>query len=359
MLERPALALLAVAALAAVVVWGRSARRLHKARARIAKMSSPSSEATRLARSSFLKDTHAAVLYLALAGVAVAESVTNDERVDYALFVTLIPILLSLRYGRVFLQHARLTESRAQLEQRAQEVLVQEALAPKRWSARLAPEDVDEVPGFEIGTLYRAGTGMMAGDFYDVYRTGTNRLAAVIGDVSGHGIEPSITAFQAKHLLRVFLRQYRDPGQALEELNLQLTDMRSEEFISICVLVFDTEAGTLRYASAGHPAAFLWHGGEVTSLEATGPLIALTLGAEYSSREIPLGPGDVALLYTDGLAEARAGDQLFGEERIANLLRRDFGAALGVLCKTLVEAAEDFAIDPLSDDTAILAIRRV
>jgi serine phosphatase RsbU (regulator of sigma subunit) len=359
MVERPALALVAVAALAAVVVWGRSARRLWRARRRIAKISSPASEATRLAQSSFLKDTHAAILYFALAAVALAEAVSADDRVDYALFALLVPVAVSLRYGRVFLRHARLSESRAQLEQRAQEVLVQEALAPKRWSARLAPEDVAEVPGFEIGTLYRAGTGMMAGDFYDVYHTGPNRLAAVIGDVSGHGIEPSITAFQAKHLLRVFLRQYRDPGQALEELNLQLTGMRSEEFISICVLVFDTEAGTVRYASAGHPAAFLWHGGEVKSLLSTGPLIALTPDADYSSREIPLGTGDVALLYTDGLAEARAGDQLFGEDRIANLLRRDFGAEVGVLCKTLIEAAEDFATDPLSDDTAILAIRRV
>ena len=358
-MQRPGLALVAVAAAAAAVVWGRSARRLWRARKRIAKLSSPASEATRLAQSSFLKDTHAAILYVALAAVAVAEALTKHDSVDYVLFALLVPVAVSLRYGGVFLRHARLSESRAQLEQRAQEVLVQEALAPKRWSARLAPEDVEEVPGFEIGTLYRAGTGMMAGDFYDVYHTGRNRLAAVIGDVSGHGIEPSITAFQAKHLLRVFLRQYRDPGQALEELNQQLTGTRSEEFISICVLVFDTEAGTVRYASAGHPAAFLWHAGEVKSLESTGPLIALTPAADYSSREIPLATGDVALLYTDGLAEARTGDQLFGEERIANLLRRDFGADVHVLCKTLVEAAEDFASDPISDDTAILAIRRV
>lgn len=359
MFDRPALAVVAAAVLAAALVWTRSARRLYRARTRIAKVSSAASEATRLARSSFLKDTHAAMLYVAMAVVAIAEAASSDERIDYVLFVLLIPVALSLRYGKVFLQHARLSESRAQLEQRAQEVLVQEALAPKRWAARLAPEELAEVPGFEIGTLYRAGTGLMAGDFYDVYHTGRNRLAAVIGDVSGHGIEPSITAFQAKHLLRVFLRQFRDPGQALEELNLQLVDMRSEEFISICVLVFDIEAGTLRYASAGHPAAFMWHGGDIKSLAATGPLIALTPGAEYASREIPLAGGDVALLYTDGLAEARAGGQLFGEERIANLLRRECGSDVHVLCKTMVEAAEDFATAPITDDTAILAIRRV
>ena len=359
MFERPALALVAVAALAAVVVWGRSARRLYKAQGRIARISTHDSEATRLARASFLKDTHAAVLYLVLAAAAIAEAVTRDQRVDYSLFILVIPVLVSLRYGRVFLDHARLSESRAQLEQRAQEVLVQEALAPKRWSARLAPEVVPEVAGYDIGTLYRAGTGMMAGDFYDVYRTGKSRFAAVIGDVSGHGIEPSITAFQAKHLLRVFLRQYRDPGQALEELNVQLTGMRSEEFISVFVVVFDVDGGTLRYASAGHPAAFLWHEGDVRSLSATGPLIALTPDAEFSSHEIPMDSGDVALLYTDGLAEARSGEQLFGEDRIANLLRRDVGADVHVLCKTLIEAAEDFATDPLSDDTAILAVRRL
>ena len=64
------------------------------------------------------------------------------------------------------------------------------------------------------------------------------------------------------------------------------------------------------------------------------------------------------LLYTDGLAEARAGDQFFGEERIANTLRRDPGVPPDVLCKTLLEAAKDFATEPVDDDTAILAIRR-
>src|SRR5881409_241523 len=117
----------------------------------------------------------------------------------------------------------------------------------------------------------------MAGDFYDVFPITKTRIAVVIGDVAGHGIEPSITAFQAKYLLRVFLRQYRDPGQALEELNGQVFGLgHGEEFISMAVVLFDTEAGTVRYASAGHPPVFLWHGGEVGSLEATGPLVSLT-----------------------------------------------------------------------------------
>jgi serine phosphatase RsbU (regulator of sigma subunit) len=64
-------------------------------------------------------------------------------------------------------------------------------------------------------------------------------------------------------------------------------------------------------------------------------------------------------MYTDGLAEARNGELLFGEERVANQLRRDPGAAPDVLCKALLEAARDFSSGPITDDVAILAIRRV
>jgi sigma-B regulation protein RsbU (phosphoserine phosphatase) len=261
--------------------------------------------------------------------------------------------------GRNFVAEARVAQARAELERRAQEVLDQEELAPRRWAARLAPEDLPDVTGFEIGRVYQAGSGLMAGDFYDLVRLSPTRLAAVIGDVSGHGIEPAITAFQAKYLLRVFLRQYRDPAQALEELNAQMSAVGGpEEFISLCVVVFDTAAGTLRHASAGHPAAWLWHGREVRPLRATGPVLMMDPKAEYTSRERTLDSGDLCLLYTDGLSEVRDGGQMFGEDRVAAAVRRDPGVSTDVLCKSLLEAASDFSSGPLPDDIAILAIRR-
>jgi serine phosphatase RsbU (regulator of sigma subunit) len=199
----------------------------------------------------------------------------------------------------------------------------------------------------------------MAGDFYDVFPINRTRLAAVIGDVTGHGIEASITAFQAKYLLRVFLQQYRDPAQALEQLNDQMAaSERFEEFISLCVVVFDTEAGTLRYASAGHPAAWLWHGRDLRPLRHTGPLLMLQSHSSYHSREVELEEHDLVVMYTDGLAEARSGAELFGEDRIAAAIRRDPGADPSVLCKDLLEQAKDFASSPITDDVAILAIRR-
>jgi serine phosphatase RsbU (regulator of sigma subunit) len=359
-MEQPVLGLVAVAAAAAAILWGRSARRLQRVWQRIEDELGPDADATLLARSGYHKELHTVTLYSV---IAVATAVTAlwqiDEAAIFFAFIA-VPVALSAIFGRDFRREARIAEDRAMLERRAEEVLSQEELAPRRWAARLAPEELPDFAGFELGRVYQAGTGLMAGDFYDVFRVAPTRIAAVIGDVTGHGIEPSITAFQAKYLLRVFLRQYRDPAQALEELNRQMSALeRLDEFISLCVVVFDTEAATLRVASAGHPAAWLWHDREVRPLRATGPLLMLDPGGGYTSREIPLDTGDLLLLYTDGLAEARAGEQLFGEDRVANTLRRDPGQPPDVLCKTLLEAAREFATEPMTDDVAILAIRRV
>src|SRR6185312_2547875 len=229
---------------------------------------------------------------------------------------------------------AQLQEARSMRVRKAERALEQELEAPRRWASRLAPGDLPAIEGFEVGQVYESGEGLMAGDFYDLYQLAGGRIAVVIGDVAGHGIEPSITAFQVKYLLRVFLRQYRDPAQALEELNRLLGDQtRPEELVSLCVVVFDPEAGTMRFASAGHPPAWHWNGGEVRPLRSTGPLLTLLPDATYVSREMELEPQDVVLLYTDGLAEARAGDTLFGEERVAGVLRRDPGLDVETLCK--------------------------
>ena len=84
----------------------------------------------------------------------------------------------------------------------------------------------------------------------------------------------------------------------------------------------------------------------------------LNPNATYLSREIPLETGDMILMYTDGLAEVRNGEDLFGEDRIAQHITRDPGMAPDILAKTLLESARDFSREAIEDDVAILAIRR-
>ncbi len=317
----------------------------------------PGTEATRLA---YRRELHTSLLYAILAVAVGVGSLSGRVEFDAPLLLLIVPVAISIRYGSQFFAEAGLTEARWVRERRAQEVLDQQGeMTPMRWSARLAPDELPLMDGFEVAHVYEPGAGALAGDFYDLFPTMPKRLLAVIGDVAGHGIEPSITAFQVKYLLRVFLRQYRDPGQAIEELNVVLAAHgRPEDLVSMCAVSFDQAAGTLRFASAGHPPAWVWHDGEVRPLRATGPLLTLDPKGTYFSREVPLDVGDVLLMYTDGLTEARAGYNLFGEERIGQHLRRDPGQDLNVMCKGLLEAARDFADAPLVDDVAILAIRK-
>ncbi|HYA45519.1 MAG TPA: hypothetical protein VED59_07925, partial [Acidimicrobiales bacterium] len=214
-LAQPWLAAAGIVCAIAAAVWGRAASRLARAAARIQDEmagSGTGTEAAQLARSAFNKDLHATVLYAFLAaGLVLASFAKASWWFEVILVAVSLPALASLRYAPRFLAEARLAEQRSRLERRAEEVLAQDQLAPRRWVARLAPEALPAYEGFDIGREYEAGTGMMAGDFYDVFPTGPERLVAVIGDVAGHGIDPSITAFQVKYLLRTFLRQFRDP----------------------------------------------------------------------------------------------------------------------------------------------------
>ncbi len=366
-METPVLVILAILSVGAAYVWGRSARLrlrlLGRLEADLRELDQRDSVAQRaaitLTRGDFRRDTHAAFLYGLVALAATVVAVTNDVEWVALFGILAIPAALSLMWASHAVREARLSAERFELERRAEEALTQENLAPRAWASRLAPDELPDFTGFEVGRVYQAGSGLMAGDFFDLFRVSKTRLAAVVGDVAGHGIESSITAFQAKYLLRVFLESFRDPAQALENLNEQMAGgERIEEFISLVVVVFDTEAGTVRYASAGHPTAFLWHEREVQPLGATGPLLMLDPKATYISREIPLELGDMVLMYTDGLAEVRNGEDLFGEDRIAQHMGRDPGIAPDVLAKSLLEAARDFSSEAIEDDVAIMAVRR-
>ena len=342
----------------AAVLWGRTA--LFRLRfIRLLDREDGDPEARALASSGLARDVHIIGLYLIVGAAAAAVAVTTEPDAWYVLGVLAIPVVATVWLARYARRDARLSYLRLELEQRAREVLTQETSAPHRWAERLAPRKFPEIEGYQVGTAHQAGSGVMSGDLLDVFQLPSGRLATVVGDVTGQGVEASITALQVKYLLRSYLRRYRDPGQALEELNAQLIDLeRPEEFVSIFVSIFDAEANTLRYASAGHPAGWVCVERSPQPLRSTGPLLMIDPGSTYISGERPFLSGDVLLVSTDGLTEARNGDQFFGEERIATTLRRDPDVEPEVLCKTLVDAAVDFVEGPLQDDVTLLAVRR-
>ncbi len=348
----------ALASLVGVVLWTRSALFRLKFLRRSRSLSSDP-DVRILATGALSRDAHMALVYAVVGVAAAAGAVVDTDALAWALALVALPLAWTVWLSRYARREARMSNMRLGLEQRAHEVLHEADLAPRRWAERLAPSTLPDVPGFEVGTAHQAGEGVMSGDFIDVYQLPSGRLCCVVGDVTGHDVEASITAMQTKYLLRSYLRRFRDPGQALEELNAQLIDLeRPEEFISVFVAIFDQVAGTVRYASAGHPPGWLLVERSPTALPSTGSLLMMDPASTYLSSERPFKPGDVLLVASDGLSEARNGDQFFGEERVAGVLRREADTSPPVLCKVLVEAAVEHAGGPLSDDVSVLAVRR-
>jgi serine phosphatase RsbU (regulator of sigma subunit) len=356
MIERWFLVATAVVALVGGLVWGRAAYVRYRT---VRKIDASATDLLQIAGGAISHDLHTAGLYLAVALAVGLVALTKDATGWYFIGVIALPVVVSLWLARYVRRDARLTEQRMRVEQRALEMLAQTDTAPARWAERLAPVEMPATPGYEVGTVHEAVSGVMSGDLVDVFHLPSGRLCCVVGDVSGHDVEASITALQTKYLLRSYLRRFRDPGQALEELNRQVSDYeRPEEFVSLCVLIFDSEAGTLRYASAGHPPAWFSHERELKPLKATGPVLMMDPAAKFLSREVSFEPGDVVVALSDGVAEARSGSQFFGDERIAAVVRRFDDAPAQTMCHELVNAAQEFASGPVTDDITVLAVRR-
>ena len=151
----------AICAIAAIV-WARAAARLARAARRIeeeTRSSGTSTEAANLATSAFIKDLHATVLYAVLAAGLVLAAFSTSAWFEVLLLAVSVPAVFSLRYAPRFLAEARLAEQRSRLERRAEEVLAQEQLAPRRWQARLAPDTLPSYEGFDIGRVYEPGHG--------------------------------------------------------------------------------------------------------------------------------------------------------------------------------------------------------
>lgn len=356
MIPRWFLVATAVAAVVGTATWLRAAYLRYRT---VRKIDPAAADLRLLSGGAIAHDLHTAGLYGAVALTCSLVAITRDATGWYFLGAIVVPVVVGVWLGRYVRRDARLTEQRMRVEQRAMEMLAQTDTAPARWAERLAPAELPATPGYEVGTVHEAVTGVMSGDLVDVFFLPSGRLCCVVGDVSGHDVEASITALQTKFLLRSYLRRFRDPGQALEELNRQVSDYeRPEEFVSLCVLIFDDEVGTLRYASAGHPPAWLSHERELTALKATGPVLMMDPAARFWSREVPFTEGDVVVALSDGIVESRSGNQMFGDERIAAVVRRSDGDAPQELCQALVDAAREFASAAISDDITVLAVRR-
>ena len=212
--------------------------------------------------------------------------------------------------------------------------------------------------GVAFGHLYRSATeqAKVGGDFYDVFEVKGGRIALLVGDVSGHGLEAARAATLMKDTVRALSQQFRKPQLVLRETNRLLLQKDLVGFVSAFLCFLDVSNGTIRYASAGHPPPLLVLDGRVTRLEAAALPLGIFPEAIYSDTQAQIQEGSVLLLYTDGITEARRDGEFFGEERLAEALVALRHHPVDVLPSLLLLKALDFSRGVLRDDVALLAV---
>jgi serine phosphatase RsbU (regulator of sigma subunit) len=209
-----------------------------------------------------------------------------------------------------------------------------------------------------LGHLYRSASeaARVGGDFYDVFEVKEGKVAILMGDVSGHGIEAARTATLVKDVVHAFVHQSVRPGEVLQETNQLLIEKDLPGFVTAFLGILEGETGHFRYASAGHPEALLRRAsGKVEKLVSRSLPLGVFTEAVWNVGDAELSADDRLVLYTDGVTEARRDGELFGDERLEKLVE---GTTVSVedLPARVLDEVLTFSRGALKDDLAVLAL---
>ena len=225
----------------------------------------------------------------------------------------------------------------------------------------LLPRSSPQARGLDVGAVYASSARMdVGGDVYDFLELGYGRLAVVLGDVTGHGIDAAADMAMAKFVFRSLAREHSEPGDFLRAANeVVLEEIAEGKFITMLFVTADGKSGDLACASAGHPPPRIVRadGGAPEPLRVRGLALGIAEEQEYPAETVRLEPGDTAVLFTDGLLEARRDGELYGEERLDAALLASASLPAQELAEAVVEDCRAFAGE-LADDCAVVVVKR-
>ncbi len=232
--------------------------------------------------------------------------------------------------------------------------------------ATLLPPVTPQIPGFDVGAIYRAaGAGdEVMGDFYDIFESSGGRWNVVLGDVSGKGIDAAKLTGLARYTLRAAAMREPNPSRVLARLDEALKMDQATtggRFVTAVMVALDAhEGGGVRatVSSGGHVPALLRTATGIRAISPPGGLLGVITDLTLADAEFDLDCGDVIVLYTDGVTEARDADgEQFGPQ-LPTVVATAPGDALAI-ARAIDEAVVEFAGPVGQDDVAIVVLRVV
>ncbi len=229
----------------------------------------------------------------------------------------------------------------------------------------LAPRATREVPHLRIATYYREAHQFehLSGDFIDVLGPDDD-LVLLCGDVTGKGVEAAVEARRIRNAVGTAALVDPAPSFVLGLTNRVLVSESegSPERLAtaVCARVRPIEdRWEVDVANAGHPPCYVIRSdGRVEEVQSHGAALGLLADGEYGEAIVKLGPLDTLLLYTDGVTEGRGAHDLFGEERLEELLGHLGGIPARAQVEAVAVAVSEHVADRPNDDIAMLAVQR-
>ncbi|MEU9214257.1 SpoIIE family protein phosphatase [Streptomyces sp. NPDC048415] len=244
------------------------------------------------------------------------------------------------------LERARLYDANARLARGLQEGLL--------------PRHLPRVPGLRVAARYRAATHTqdVGGDFYDLIDLGAHAAAAVIGDVQGHSVQAAALMGQVRTAVHSLARTGAPPEEILARTNQLLLEQNSPLFCSCLYAHIDIPGHRVLLTSAGHLPPILRHPTHHTDVLDLPPglLLGVAEDARFQTVEVPLRPGALLALYTDGLVERPGIDVEQSIDLLADQLARQDDKPLEMLADTIVTRAQETVAAQSRDDIALLLV---
>ncbi len=225
----------------------------------------------------------------------------------------------------------------------------------------LFPKELPRVAGLELAAANRQAR-LVGGDYYDVLGAAEAPLLCV-ADVAGKGLSAALLMATIQATLRALLTFPLGLTELANRANRLLCgSMPGNRYATLLLARYEAATGECEYVNAAQCQAILLRaGGELELLDATGLPIGMFPALQYESRRLKLAPGDVLVIYSDGVTDAQApsGDE-FGIERLCSTARALAGATAEQICAGLLEAVNRFVEEtPQYDDITVMVARRV
>ena len=254
------------------------------------------------------------------------------------------------------IENARLYEEEKQLRRYENELEmarnIQEGLIPK---------EVPKTNKLDISSFFNPADEV-GGDYFDYLDLGNDKIGIVMADVSGHGTAAALVMTMIKGIVHAITSDFESPEKALAELNSILNQIGpKEKFVTMIFLVFDVKNMKLQYSSAGHPPLVFYNSKTKTCelVEFICPALGISSLSQYKQKQMTLSPGDLILVYTDGVTEAfNTQQEMFEETRLLEAVQETAKQPSAKIIEHIKKKLQEFIKEASqSDDVAMIAIK--